>query len=130
MFTFKKPERLCSKKTISNLFTNGKSFTVYPYKIVWESAKLNTKYPAQVAISVPKQNFKRAVKRNLIRRRIKEAYRTNKRILYKELKENNLQIAFMIIYISKDILDFNEIKTKIIIALQRLIEGIIEKPIE
>ncbi len=124
MFNFKKKERLCSKKIIDELFIRGKQFIINPYKIVWEIRDLNTKVPAQIAVSVPKRNIKKAIQRNLIKRRIKEAYRLNNHLLYKYLEDNNIQIAFMIVYIRNDIIDYKEIESKLILILKRLIDRI------
>jgi len=76
--------------------------------------------PAQIAISVQKRLFKKAVSRNLLKRRIREAYRKQKSDIYVFLKEIDMQIVFMLIYTASDILDYNEIEGKIIVMLQRL----------
>jgi ribonuclease P protein component len=78
--------------------------------------------PAQVLMSVPKYNFHKAVQRNLIRRRMKEAFRLNKQLLYHRLSENGNQIVFSITYTAKEIVTYDLIQTKIILLLQRLIE--------
>jgi ribonuclease P protein component len=107
--TFKKDERLCSVKVIDDLFdrknsANGGVFA-YPLRVVFqpylepESSKnpsTNSQKPTQVLFSVPKRQFKHAVDRNLIRRRMKEAYRLNKNQL-----SSTFSIAF--IYIGKGI---------------------------
>ena len=120
MQTFKKEERLCSKKTIELLFSQGKSFYEYPLRIIWLNVELNTPYPAQVMITVSKKYVPGAVKRNLLKRRIREAYRKNKFSFYEFLTTTNLKCAFAIVYTSKDILDYKEIEAKIILILQRL----------
>ena len=78
MYSFKKEERLCNVKLIEKLFTDGSSFLVYPFRIIWLSEVANSVHPVQVLISVPKKRFKRAVDRNLLKRRIRELYRIHK----------------------------------------------------
>jgi ribonuclease P protein component len=120
MNTFKKSDRLCSKKLIEKLFTQGKTFLVFPLRIVWLPVQHESSL--QVVISVPKHNFHKAVQRNLIRRRIREAYRKNKQGVTEELEKKNQAMAFIIIYTGKEIATYAEIESKIILILQRLTE--------
>ena len=73
-------------------------------------------------MSVPKYNFHKAVDRNLVRRRMREAYRLNKQLLYDNLAGTSIQLYFSITYTSKEIVPYDQIETKIILLLQRLIE--------
>ncbi len=118
--TLTKKERLHRKKLIDKVFAQGESFHLYPFKVAWIKADFNTGYNAQFGISVSKKIFKKAVDRNLLKRRSREAYRLNKHILYNELNLQNKKIAFMLIYISKEILPFEVIESKIILILRRL----------
>ncbi|MFW6246341.1 MAG: ribonuclease P protein component, partial [Tangfeifania sp.] len=81
-FTFQKKEKLCSKKQFDKLFADGSSFLVYPLKVVFIETELSGRYPAQAAFTVSKKLFKSAVKRNLLKRRMREAYRLNKPDFY------------------------------------------------
>lgn len=116
MPTFQKSERLCSYSVIDSLFSSGKSFTVFPYRVVWKTVDLETKFPAQVTFSVSKRNHKKAVTRNYIRRLMREAYRDRKESFYEILGEKNIKVAMMIIYVDKNIptLPFTHDKIKAI----------------
>jgi len=109
-FTLKKHEILRSKKDIKELFDNGSSFFLYPFKVYFlPKQNQNTN---QVLFSVSKRYYKKAVDRNLIRRRIREAYRINKNILLADQKElYSLSIA--LIYLSKSRLPYGEIEIKL-----------------
>jgi ribonuclease P protein component len=111
--TFNKSERLSSKKAIEALFNSGKSFYCPPFLIVWEYSSTDIPYPAQVAFSVPKKAFKSAVTRNLIKRRIREAYRKNKAILYNFLIASDKKIVFTIIFREASIPDYQTIEASI-----------------
>jgi ribonuclease P protein component len=95
--TFDKSERLCSRKAIEKLFETGNIFYTPLFKVVWEYSISPLPYPAQVAFSVSKRGFKLAVTRNLIKRRLREAYRKNKTDLYNHLMSQNIQIVFIVI---------------------------------
>jgi ribonuclease P protein component len=124
MYTFKKEERLCSKKLLEELFHNGSSFLLYPFRITWLPSALHTDFPVQVVINVSKRRFKRATDRNLLKRRIREAYRLNKEeVLYSFLKGNNLQILLSINYVGKEIADYILIEKKLKTALEKLKKG-------
>jgi ribonuclease P protein component len=121
MYTFKKEERLCSKKLLEELFRNGSSFFLYPFRISSLPATLDTAVPVQVVISVSKRRFKRASDRNLIKRRIRESYRIIKaEQLYPFLREQNLQVLLSISYVGNEILAYPEIDTKLKEAIERL----------
>ena len=122
-FTFKKEERLCSKILIDRLFAEGKSVYSPPYRFVFLPVEyLKGEFPAQVVFSVPKRNFKRAVKRNLIRRRMREAYRLNKGDFYESLNALGQKLAMMIIYIDKDISEYPKIEMGIIKGLKKIVD--------
>jgi ribonuclease P protein component len=74
-FSFPKKHRLTGKTQIDELFTKGSSFFCYPFKVVYLLERPTLLKSNQVLISVPKKHWKRAVDRNLIRRRVREAYR-------------------------------------------------------
>jgi ribonuclease P protein component len=120
--TFSKAERLHSKKLIERLFKEGKSFYVYPFKIIYIENNPNDKYPVQALVSVAKRNIRKAVDRNKVKRLIREAYRQNKEELYKQRFANNNQLLIGLIYTARTILPHAQIESKIILILQRLIE--------
>ena len=113
-YTLNKSEILRHKKVIRELFKSGSSFSIYPIKIIFE---IKSEGQHQVLFSVPLKKFKKAVERNKIRRRLKEAYRLNKHILNINDKAK-LNIAY--IYISEQILPFNFLQDKMIESLKKL----------
>lgn len=117
MQTFSKAERLCSKVLIDILVETGRSFNSFPFRITWRKVEEGSA-PVQVLITVPKRIYKRAVDRNLLKRRIRESYRKNKMELYANLE--NKKIHLMLIYTSKTIVEQKEIEGKVMEALNRL----------
>jgi ribonuclease P protein component len=109
-FSLKKREILRSKKDIKELFENGSSIFLYPFKVHY-IPQTNSENN-QVLFSVPKRNFKNATDRNLIRRRIREAYRLNKNDLLNDQKES-FSLSIVLIYISKFKLPYAEIENKL-----------------
>ncbi len=122
--TFHKNERLCSQKLIEELFNSGESFLVYPLKVVFLKTESEEAIPAQAAFTVSKRNFKRAVKRNLLKRRMREAYRLRKPDFYELLAEKGLHISIMFIFIGKDILEYAQIEKAMISALKKVVSKI------
>lgn len=127
-FSFKKEERLCSKKIIDKLFAEGESFVIFPLKIVFIKSLIPQKFPAQAAFTVGKRNFKRAVHRNLIKRKIKEAYRLNKHLLYERL--NDVHVAVFVIFIGKNIPDFKQVEDAMKKGIERLTQEADKKDLE
>lgn len=120
-FTFHKEERLCSQKIIGELFTSGESFLAYPLKVVFLKTDSLESHPIQAAFTVSKRNFKRAVKRNLLKRRMREAYRLNKSGLYEELAARNIKLSMMFVYVGKDIMEFAAIEKGMLSAFKKLL---------
>jgi ribonuclease P protein component len=109
-FSLKKHEILKGKKEIKELFDNGSSFFLYPFKVFYlPKAKPQN---IQVLFSVSKRNFGKAVDRNLIRRRMREAYRLNKNILLADQKDS-FSISMALVYISKFKLPYSDIEDKL-----------------
>lgn len=117
-FSFKKEERLTGKILINKLFTEGKVINCHPLKLVFLFCEFETNYPAQILISVPKRNFKKAVDRNLLKRRIREAYRLNKKELYLKLSQKNKRVIFAVIYTAEEINDYNLIEKRLLELLK------------
>ena len=134
---FSERERLCSKKLIDTLFGPGRShaMTAFPLKVVYRlvdnvtettaSAGAVTETNVQVLISVPKKHFKRAVKRNRVKRQVREAYRKHKSYVtlrVKELTDKQLLIAF--IWLSNELTDSVTVDQRVYNLLQRIGERI------
>ena len=118
--TFPKKERLHSKKLIQELFDKGSSFYLYPFKVLYLPNAEGG--PHQVLFSVSKRKFKRAVDRNLIKRKIREAYRLNKHTLNSASEEQpSLLIAY--IYTGKEIPDFHFLEKRLSKSLRRLVDN-------
>lgn len=105
-----KNERLHSKKLIKELFDKGSSFFLYPFKVMVLEINFDDPETNQVLFSVSKKKLKKAVDRNLIKRRMREAYRLNKQFL----GEMSLgQKIFGLIYVSSELVTYQVIETKI-----------------
>ena len=115
---FKKEEKLCRKKIINQLFSEGKTFLVYPVKVSFLETSLPVSYPAQVAFSVSKKKFRKAVHRNQIKRLMREAYRLNKYNFYKLAEKK--QYAVFFIFIGDEIPEFRKIQQAIKKAIVKL----------
>ena len=119
-FFFKKEERLTSRKQIRQLFDYGLTFNKFPFKVFYLQVNEQFGYPAKVLISIPKRTFRKAVTRNLLKRRVREAYRLNKSILYNRLIQTNKTIILAFLYIGKEVTDYRQIENKMIEAIRHL----------
>ena len=110
-----KSERLAKRSEIGRLFTHGEAFLVYPVKCTYLFR--TDSGPARIMVMAPKRNHKRAVARNLLKRRMREAYRLNKYILGEEGR--GADIAFS--YIAKgEPLDYRAIQKAVVSILNKL----------
>jgi len=110
-FTYPKNERLKSKTTIGLLFSNGKSVSKYPLRLVYRQAEENSEEQTKIGVSVSKKYFKKAVDRNYFKRVLRETYRLNKHLLLDNLDQ---PFSIMLFYQTKDRLSYEEINTKMI----------------
>ena len=124
MQTFSKNERLCGKTTIDNLFANGGSIKDSPLRLVWNTEEFDNDIAAQTLIVVPKKNIKNAANRNILKRRIREAFRIYKSDLYTKIKNHNKKLVIAIIYQEQELFPYKVIEEKIKLILGRLSEEI------
>ncbi|MBT8302947.1 MAG: ribonuclease P protein component [Bacteroidia bacterium] len=112
---FPKEEKLKSEKLIERLFMEGKSLNQFPLRLIYLPLRFKKGGPIKAAVSVSKKNFSRAVDRNHIKRLLREAYRINRP---ESFNNTTTHYALMILYLGKDMPDFNLINPK----LNRLLE--------
>jgi ribonuclease P protein component len=120
MFHFPKNQKLCNEKSIERLFEKGKSFSEKPFRIIYNIDNNNEDVFVKALIVVPKKRVRLASNRNVIKRRIKEAYRLQQNELKKYLKSKNHQLNLAIIYQKQEIVDYKIIEEKIKTLLSRL----------
>ncbi len=119
---FGKAERICDQILISKIFSRGdliKSHPVYAHYLCIDSKSIT---PIQVLFSVPKRKISLAVKRNQIKRRMREAYRKNKSDIISQYENANSAIRIVFVYGHKDVLPYKILEKKIILVLERLSE--------
>jgi len=112
-FTLRKTERLTDKREIAALFSSGNSLTQFPFRLVYNETQKEKEQPVKITFAVPKRNFKHAVDRNLLKRRMREAFRLNKYTLYDALKENDKHLNIILIYIGKQKFRYRKIEKSI-----------------
>lgn len=117
--TLKKKERLSVGTDLSRLFASGRYGFTDGFRYCYRTG--NELPFNRIVVSVPKKCFRRAVKRNLLKRRIREAYRLNKDLLPVNAEKGGTDILF--IYSSKDILDFNAV----VLSVRNILEGLAAK---
>lgn len=124
MNKFPKSERLSSKKVIKELFEKGSSFHLYPFKVIYLPNPTQGSIPpppsVQVLFSVPKRYHRKAVDRNKIKRRLKEAFRLNKNLIIAE-KAPKVPYVIAYVYLSKDKMSYKEIENKLKSSFKRLV---------
>ena len=117
-------EHLKSKNVIEQVYTNGASVTVYPLRATFIEQPVETQEPtAVILINVSKKRFRHAVDRNLVKRRIREAYRTSKHSFVDSLEKNGKKMAVAILYIDNKHNSTAFIKKK----MTRVLENILVK---
>ncbi len=121
-YTLHKRERLKSRKLIEQLFRQGKSFSVAPYKVIYLlSGNQAAGSPSLLfGVGVSTRNFKRAVDRNRVKRLTREAYRLQKLTLAQQLAEQNRQLAVFFIYTGRELPDYATVAGKLSLILKKL----------
>ena len=117
-FKYGKKDKLKSKKLIEQLFSEGKSVTAYPLKLIYLKTKFEDDCILKTGVSVSKRLHKTAVARNKIKRLLREAYRLNKPLYF---NNSSTSYAFMILYLSKDGTTFDDIDNKMKLLFEKFL---------
>ncbi|MGX1928013.1 ribonuclease P protein component [Flagellimonas sp. 2504JD4-2] len=118
-FTFPKNEKLKSKKVFEHLFIEGKSITSFPIKLIYLNVDFDDDTNIKVGVVAPKKKFKSAVKRNHIKRLLREAYRLNKHVVFNKIEGN---FAFLFLYLGNTMPNYDEVDGAIIALLEAFLK--------
>jgi len=109
--TLGKSERIYGTKRIDELFTSGEAFISYPLRIVYmKKNKPESGGVVSMMVSVPKKRFKRAVKRNRVKRLVREAFRLNKELFTDICNQYNIGLDVVFIYLKDELPEYKEIE--------------------
>jgi len=117
-FTYPKHEKLKSQKHIELLFSEGKSVSKYPLRLVYVPIALEEGEKIKIGVSVSKKNFKKAVDRNHYKRLLRECYRLNKNLLLDNIYH---PYAIMLFYQTKEAMTFHEMNEKTVLLFEKFI---------
>ena len=120
-YTFNKKEKLKSRKAIELLFRAGNSLSSPPLRLVYRKVN-DGSAPIMMTVSVPKKLIKKAVHRNLLKRRIREVYRQHKPAISKQTEEKSYHYEIMFLYQATEVLEYRTIKNAVNVLLIRLSE--------
>lgn len=123
-FNLPKEERLSWKRYIDILFSQGQSFIAFPLRVVYMPIEEETLPTSSIMVSVSKKKFKRAVKRNHIKRLVRETYRLRKYNLTEPLEEKNKKVLIAFIYVDKEIPEYANMEKAMDKAIRLLNEKI------
>ena len=123
-FSYPKAEKLKSKKIIDLLFSEGKSVSKYPLRLVYIKHDFEEDIPLKIGVSVSKKYFKKAVDRNYYKRLLRECYRLNKQLLVENL---DAKYCCMFFYQTNDKLSYSEINEKTIQLFEKFIKVLREE---
>ena len=121
-YTLSKEERLSWKRYIDLLFAEGQSFVAFPLRVIYLPLEEEMPARASFLVSVPKKKFNRAVKRNLIKRQVREAYRVRKYDLLDPLEAKGKCMLIAFLYIDKEVHPFSKMEKAMDKAIQLLSE--------
>lgn len=127
-FKLSKRERICGRTLLEKLFTGGKSksFSVFPLRVVYlltdqPDGDLQHEASVKMMVSVSKRHFKRAVKRNRVKRQVREAYRLNKEIVVSSMADSpNRQLLLGFIWMSDELHDTDTVERSMQVLLKRV----------
>jgi len=118
-FTLGKNERLKSRKSIEQLFSEGKKIVTTPYKVLYRFEQSDGS-SLLFGAGVSSKNFKRAVDRNRVKRLTREAYRLQKNKLQEKLESAKASMHIFFIYTGKELPEYNDVYNKVGTVLKKL----------
>ncbi len=121
-YSYNKTEKLKSRKTLNELFTKGKSFSVFPVKLFYVLSETDTVIKAGVGVSA--RNFKKAVDRNRIKRLLRECYRLNKLSLHTAVIAKQKGVSVFFLYVGKELPEYTMLNEKMQTVLTKLEEAL------
>ena len=125
-YTLPRSERLRSLKAIRRMFGEGRGGFVYPYRYIWIADKKEGESDGrgiEVMFSVPKKFHKRANKRNLLKRRTREAYRLNREELCERISQAGVEVNLAFIYSTKEVHSYKTVEN----AVQKILAQVCER---
>ena len=118
-----KYERICKENDIQALFDKGVGVSVYPYRVIYlfrhdESRPVTVR----LLVSVSKKRFHHAIKRNRVKRLVREAWRKNKAELYEICQRDNISVDVALVYTATVIHSYEEMLEKTKKAVQEMVK--------
>jgi len=119
-YSYNSKEKLKSRKLLDQLFTQGRSFSVFPVKVFFMPLPEQADHAIKAGVGVSARSFRKAVDRNRIKRLLRECYRLNKLSLLATVAAKQKHVAVFFLYIGKELPDYNFLSEKMQIALTKL----------
>ena len=122
-----KDEKLCSRTAVELLFGEGKSLMAFPVRAAYR-LRPRGENPVQFLISIPKKRIRKAVQRVTLRRRVREAYRLNRReLLFPALKQEGWGVDIAFVYLDSSVAPYDVIQEKVTALLTRIAQAAAEQ---
>ena len=116
-----KYERICKENDIQALFDQGKGFSIYPFRVIYLFRRENLPVTCRLLVSVSKKRFHHAIKRNRVKRLMRESWRKNKANLYEICRRDNISVDVALVYTATVIHSYEEMCAKTKKAVNELI---------